>query len=725
MIEGNDGGACVSFNGGESFSSIYNQLTSQFYHLTTDNRHPYRVYGTQQDNSAISVPSQTSKGAIPWGDCYFVGSSESGYIAVDPNNPDIVISGAVGSSPGGGGNMLRYDHNTGQVRIITVWPEVNIGYGADKMKYRFQWTYPISFSPHDSTVLYTAGNLVFRSLDQGSNWAPISPDLTRHDEEKLKPSGGPVTLDTSGAETYSTIFSFAESPIEKGIFWAGSDDGLVHVSKDEGDSWQNITPAELPEWSLISMIEPSPHSAGTAYMAATRYKLGDNSPMLFKTEDYGEQWKVINGNLPGDDFTRCIREDPVKPGMLYAGTETTLYVSFDDGIRWRELKGNGSVGKSSLPVVPIYDIAIKEDDMIVATHGRSFWILDDLTQLRQVPEIEEIDSPHILQPRNTIRITAPLRNPKAVDGKNYQLSLGAAVTYTEDKNTYGEVERSFLDAGQNPPAGVLINYFLPKEIHEELSLTFLDQSGIVIATYSNGVATNGSSEEESGQLSVASNVGMNRFIWDMRYPPANKVPGDKTTEDRVVSGPIAPPGRYTVVLKCSGIEKSKTFEIIKDPRVEASQKELEDQFNLLLSIRDRLSETHDSINRIRSICSQVNEWTQRAIGHSSETLVTEAAKKITEKLSAIEIELIQTEYQGARDRLNLPTRLNSKLSEITSVVSAGDFAPTRQSYEVFQAVSDEIEPHLVTLQNTIDGDVKDFDNLVQELGIPAVVVRPQ
>ena len=500
---------------------------------------------------------------------------------------------------------------------------------------------------------------------------------------------------------------------------------MVHVSKDEGDSWQDITPAELPEWSLISMIEPSPHSAGTAYMAATRYKLGDNSPMLFKTEDYGEQWTAINGNLPGDDFTRCIREDPVKTGMLYAGTETTLYVSFDDGIRWRELKGNGSVGKSSLPVVPIYDIAIKEDDMIVATHGRSFWILDDLTQLRQVPEIEGIDSPHILQPRNTIRIAAPLRNPKAVDGKNYQLSLGAAVTYTEVKNTYGEVERSFLDAGQNPPSGVLINYFLPKEIHEELSLTFLDQSGNVVVTYSNGVTANSSSEEKGDQLSVASNIGMNRFIWDMRYPPANKVPGDKTTEDRVVSGPIAPPGRYTVVLKCSGTEKSKTFEIIKDPRVEASQKELEDQFNLLLSIRDRLSETHDSINRIRSVCSQINEWTQRAIGHSSETLVTEAAEKITGKLSAIEAELIQTEYQGARDRLNLPTRLNSKLSEITSVVSAGDFAPTRQSYEVFQAVSDEIEPHLVTLQDTIDEDVKDFDNLVQELGLPAVVVRPQ
>ena len=459
-------------------------------------------------------------------------------------------------------------------------------------------------------------------------------------------------------------------------------------------------------------------------MAATRYKLGDNSPLLFKTEDYGEQWKVINGNLPGDDFTRCIREDPVKPGMLYTGTETKLYVSFDDGITWQELKGNGSVGKGSLPVVPIYDIAIKEDDMIVATHGRSFWILDDLTQLRQLPEIEGIDSPNILQPRDTIRITAALRNRKAATGKNYQLSLGAAVTYTEDKNTYGEVERTFLDAGQNPPAGVLLNYFLPKQTDDEVSLTFLDHSGVEIVTYSNNVDDTSSAEDEITQLTIPSHIGMNRFIWDMRYPPANRVPGDKTTEDRVASGPVAPPGRYTVVLRSSGTEKSKTFEIIKDPRMEATQKDLEDQFSLLLSIRDRLSETHDSINRIRNVRSQIDEWAQRVIGHSSETLVTEAAKNITDKLSTIEGELIQTGYQGARDRLNLPSRLNSKLSEISSVVSAGDFAPTTQSYEVFQAVSDESEPYLATLQNTIDEDVSDFDNLVHELGIPAVVGRP-
>ncbi len=726
MIQGNDGGACVSFNGGSSFSSIYNQLTAQFYHLSADNRYPYRIYGTQQDNSAISVPSRTNKGAIPWEDCYFVGSSESGYIAVDPNNPDIVISGAVGSSPGGGGNMLRYDHGTGQMRIITVWPELNIGYGAENMKYRFQWTYPILFSPHDPSVLYAAGNIIFKSLDQGGSWTPISPDLTRHDEETLKPSGGPVTLDTSGAETYATVFSFAESKLEKGVLWAGSDDGLVHISRDDGDSWNDITPEALPEWAMVTMIESSNHFPGTAYLSATKYKLGDNAPMLYMTEDYGDTWLKINGNLPDNDFTRCIREDPVRPKMIYVGTETKLYVSFNDGNIWSDLGGENRIGKSSLPIVPIYDMEIKNDDLIAATHGRSFWILDDLSQLRQVPEMEIHHDPQILKPRSTVRPLAPLTGTKkstASEGKNYNMALGGAA-YIETNNDHGGVDRQFLDAGENPIEGVIINYFLPDEINEEISLVFSDHTGVSIITYSSGFEGDKDPEDDDTTNFISSEIGMNQFVWDMRYPPANKVPDDKTTEARVVSGPLASPGQYSVTLKALGVEESKSFEIIKDPRVQATQKDLDDQFEFLMTIRDRLSETHDAINRLRSVRCQVNEWTQRAIDHPSESLVKEAAKNIEAKLSSVEEELIQTAYEGQRDRLNLPTRLNNKLSEIDSVVSSGDFAPTKQSYEVFRVISDEIEPHLVALQDTMDNDISDFDNLVHELGIPAIVGRP-
>ena len=416
MIEGNDGGACVSFNGGESWSTIYNQLTAQFYHVAADNQFPYRVYGTQQDNSAISVPSATHKGAIPWGDCYVVGNSESGHIAVHPEDPNIVISGAVGSSAGGGGNLLRYDHRTGQVRIITVWPELGTGRGAIEMKYRFQWTYPIQLSPHDPDVLYVAGNLVFRSHDQGGTWEAISPDLTRNDITKMETSGGPITRDTSGAETYGTIFAFAESPHQRGVFWAGGDDGLVHISMDGGGTWQDVTPPNLPAWTLISMIEVSPHEPEAVYLAATRYKLDEPSPMLFKTSDYGKSWTDISQGVPEADYTRVIREDPARRGLLYAGTETGIYVSFDDGASWISMQGN-------LPVVPVYDLLVKDNDLVAATHGRSFWVLDDLTPLRQVTT-GVIEKPvHLMQPRITVRLRSPSPSRKPSQEKQYRLSL--------------------------------------------------------------------------------------------------------------------------------------------------------------------------------------------------------------------------------------------------------------------------------------------------------------
>ena len=714
LIEGNDGGACVSYNGGETFSTIYNQMTSQFYHLTTDTQFPYRVYGTQQDNSAISVPSRSHKGAIPWSDCYTTGSSESGYIVVDPTNPNIVISGAIGSSPGGGGNMLRYDHSTGQVRIITVWPEMNTGFGPVDARYRFQWTYPIQFSPHDPGVLYAAGNVVFRSTDQGESWEPFSPDLTRNDPDKLQPSGGEITGDASGAETYCTVFAFLESPHEKGVFWAGSDDGLVHISRDGGANWFNVTPPDLEEWTRVDMIEVSPHDPATAYLAGTRYKFDDNRPFLFKTTDYGTTWQPITSNLPANDFTRCIREDPGRQGLLFVGTEVGIYISFDDGGTWQSLRGN-------LPVVPVYDLAIKDDDLVAATHGRSFWIMDGISQLRQISGNFSGEAMHLVEPPTKIRLAAPFRGRDGTPTKNYQLALGAAVAFIDTKGEYGEPKRKMLDAGENEPAGVRVWYWLKDKAEDEVTLTFLDANGEEIKTYSSKEAGD---DDDSDDPRVPAEAGMNLFDWDMRYPGAHTVPGDKTTEG-VGRGPLAPPGSYQVVLTVGEQSQIQSFEMVKDPRVGATQEDFDAQFALAIRVRDKITETHDNINRLRSTRSQVSEWAKRSEGTGAQEAVSNAASELNAKLDEIESILIQTEYKGARDRLHLPIRLNAKLAGLMPVVTSGDYRPPEQAYAVLDHFSELLDTQFAALQNVLDEGLDEFQNLLAELEIPAIVPRTE
>ncbi len=718
MIEGNDGGACVTFNGGDTWSTIYNQLTSQFYHVATDNQFPYRVYGTQQDNSAISVPSRTNSGAIPWSECYSVGSSESGHIAVDPKDPNVVFSGAIGSSPGGGDSLLRYDHSIRQTRIVSVWPEYQWGIGLKDHKYRFQWTYPIVFSPHDPDVLYVTGECVFRSDNGGESWEIISPDLTRGDESKMEASGGPLTLDTTMVEHYGTIFAFTESPHEKGVFWAGSDDGLVHISRDGSASWENVTPSDLPEWTRIDVIEVSPHDPATAYVSATRYKWDDTRPFLYKTNDYGQSWTKITNGIPDDDFTRVIREDPGKRGLLYAGAESRVYVSFDDGGSWQSLRRN-------MPITPISDLVVQGGDLVVATNGRSFWIMDDLPALCHLDGADADSEAFLLKPGPAYREPHPVGGGRpGGQGKNYSLGLGYSGTFYEDTDPDGQAFRVMLDCGENPPSGVVVHYYIKEKPEGEAKLTFIEADGKEIRAFSSKkpedkAATTRTGDVKQAEPVVRTEPGMNRFVWDTRYPGAAK-PEVEDVSDSGYDGPVAPPGAYKVRLDVGGVSQTEEFEIRKDPRVAATQEDLQEQFDLLIRIRDKVSDTYDAANKIARVRGQVDGWVARAPSGSVKDAVSEAAEELKGKLAAVEQEIVQPKTLSGVDRLSEPSKLDAKIKEIAAVPASADYRPTKQAYDVFEDISARLDVQFQALQNILDNDVPRFVDILRELETPAI-----
>ncbi|HLW00873.1 MAG TPA: hypothetical protein VKT82_19595 [Ktedonobacterales bacterium] len=722
MICGNDGGACVSFNGSDSWSSIYNQPTAEFYHVTTDNETPYRVYGAQQDNTTMSVPSRSSYGAIIEAEYLEIGGGESGYIAVRPDDPNIIFAGNYQ------GYLTRYDVRTRQERNIMVWPQAGSGLGAKDMKYRFQWTYPTVLSPHDPNVLYVTGNHVFRSTDDDNSWEIISPDLTRNDVSRQEASGGPITKDNTGAEYYCTIFAFAESRVERGLFWAGSDDGLVHVSRDGGQNWENVTPADLPEWALISIIEPSPHDPATAYLAATRYKLDDFQPYLYKTSDYGKTWTKITSGIAANEFTRVIREDPVRRGLLYAGTETGIRVSFDDGAHWQALQLN-------LPVVPIHDLVIHENDLVVATHGRSFWILDDVTPLRQVAAEMAHETAHLFKPCPTLRFQPRLGfGSEAPTGKSYRFGGAWMITSRQVAKPDGSKVSKPLDAGENPPVGVIVNYYLKEKPEGEIKLTFLTADGKEIRSFSSEEAeeapTNGKNgeylaidteeEEKKKEPRTPKEAGANRFVWNMRYPDTRKVAGYVASE-AALAGPVVPPGTYTVRLTIGDTSYTESFEIVPDPRLKTSQEDYQAQFELLLQIQARLSQTHAMIQSIRTLRKQIEEWERKVKGQETAPAILEESKRLKEKLTALEEELIQTKAKTRQDTLNHPVKFNAHLAFLGMAVSSAEAAPTRQSQELFAELAARVDAYQQQLQTLIDTDVAAFNARIRDLQVPALV----
>ncbi len=719
LINGNDGGATISTNGGESWTSQYNQPTAQFYHVTTDNRFPYYIYGAQQDNSTVGIASASAEGSIDRPDWYDVGGGESGYIAPDPTDPLIVYAGSYG------GEITRHDQHTHEEQAINPWPVNPIGWAAADVKHRFQWTEPIVFSPHDPKTLYFAGEVLFKTTDGGMSWTIISPDLTRNDKAKQAASGGPITKDNTGVEVYDTIFSVVESPVQKDLIWAGTDDGLVHLTRDGGQKWENVTPKAMPEWGTVSMIEASPREAGTAYLAVERHKMDDFAPYVFKTSDFGKSWTKLVTGIPANDYVHAVRVDPSRAGLLFAGTEEGVYISFDDGGHWQALQIN-------LPVVPVNDLIVKKNDnsndLVVATHGRSFWVLDDITPLEQYEESVPQQEAHLFPP--------------------------AATSHTVFR---GSFFRAQGNVGKNPPAGAVIDYWLKtslkkpdkketaaatseskpkteevsknegekKEEAPKITLEILDSSGKVIRKLPKKEEAAGDEENfferNRGAETLPADAGLNRFVWDLRYEGATKVPHAPLWGGNT-EGPEALPGTYQVRLTVLGKSYTAPLEIKADPRLKIGQDDLAKQFDLLLKIRDKVTETDDAIIQIRDVREQVNAENKRLKNDPREKAIADAGLALDKKMTDVEEQLIQTKAKSGQDVLNFPVRLNNHLVALSGVVGSADSAPTKQSYEVFDMLSKEVDEQLAKWKAIVATDVAAYNNLVKQQDVPAIMV---
>jgi photosystem II stability/assembly factor-like uncharacterized protein len=687
MIESNDGGANITSDGGHTWSTIMNQPTAQFYRVALDNDFPYHIYGAQQDNTTVRIASRTSGGGIGESDWYDVGGGESGWIAPDPTNSEIVYAGSYD------GLITRQDHRTGQSRDVNAWPDNTMGYGVEAMKYRFQWSYPIAFSPHDPKTLYIGANVLLKSTNEGQSWQPISPDLTRNDKSKMGSSGGPITQDNTSVEYYCTIFTFAESPVTKGVIWVGSDDGLVHMTRDGGKNWANITPKDMPEWSQINSIDASDHDPGTAYVAATMYKSDDFRPYLYKTNDYGKTWtKIVNG-IPAGAFTRVVREDPNHKGLLIAGTEFGLYISLDDGANWKPFQLN-------LPITPITDVAFqkREKDLVVATQGRAFYVLDDMPLLYQLTDDVRTSDVHLFQPKDTYRFGG---------GRGFGGGGGGAM-------------------GQNPPGGAVVNYWLKDEPHGDVTLEFLNASGELVRKFSTRDKVEAprrapdDDEEENPfrgapPARLTAHAGMNRFVWNLRYPDAVSFPGMILWAGSV-TGPRAAPGKYQVRLTVGGKQLTESFEVKKDPRLETTPEDYARQLSLALQIRDKLSATNEGVIRIRALRKQLEDYTSR-----DNPKVAQAAKTLIEHLTTVEEELYQTKNRASEDPLNFPIKLNNKLAHVLSLVGGSDSRPTEQSYMVYEDLATRVNAQLKQLNLLMTDDLSAFNKLVHDSNVPAVL----
>jgi photosystem II stability/assembly factor-like uncharacterized protein len=697
MIEGNDGGANISFNGGESWSTIYNQKTAQFYRLDIDDQYPYRVYGTQQDNTSISVPSASEWGVITLADCTYPGTGESGFIAVNPKDHNIVYIGAIGSSPGGSGALQRYDHRTRQIQLVNVWPEESTGISPKDLKYRFAWTYPIVFSPHDAETLYVGGNCVFRTRNEGMDWEKISPDLSLNDRSRQGHSGGDITRESAGAEVHATCACVVESPHRRGEIWASTDDGLVHVTRDAGKSWKNVTPKAIPELAYVGCVEISAHDADTIYVAATRYKLADYKPYLFKSSDGGRTWKSIKGDLPADEITRVVRADPAAKGLLYIGTETGVFFSLDDGQHWTRMAGG-------MPVVPVYDLKLKNTDLVAATHGRSFWILDDVTPLRGM--VDGRKATRLFAPRTAIRTKLHWSAGANVrSGIAYGPAFGIDGSMQVIEKADGSKGREFLDVGENPPNGAVVYYWLSEDAKKPVVLTFRDGAGRKIATFSSD------DKDLPPQRRPGTSRGLHRYVWDLKYPGPTKLdpalapprPKPLVPDIENPAGPTVVPGRYSVELAVGDKTQSASLEVIKDPRLGTTAAAYAEQFALHKALVDSLSKLKQAVNRLRAMKRQLAEVGERA--GKGQRGMRPRARALIDRLSAIESILVDPKRMSARDVLRHPAGLNDTLLDLIAMTTTADAAPTSQTKAVSKEIMGKIDDQIARLETLVKRDI--------------------
>jgi photosystem II stability/assembly factor-like uncharacterized protein len=676
LVSANDGGGTVSVNGGQTWTDE-DYPTAQLYRLSTTKDWPYHACGGQQDNTTVCVPVQATPGQLGV-HMYAAGGGESGYVTPHPVNTNLFYSGSQGAL------ITRFDRNTGHIRDIQPYPRFFSGEPASSLPERWQWTFPIVFSPHDPKTLYISSQHVWRTTNDGQTWERISPDLTKADQKTLGYSGGPITGDMNGPEIFATVFALAPAANERGVIWAGSDDGLVHVTRDDGKNWANVTPPGTPSLGRVSTIEPSPHKRGTALVAVKAYLVppGDRAPYIFRTDDYGKTWSKIVTGIAAEHYVHSIREDVQRAGLLYAGTEHGVYVSFDNGANWHRFNLN-------MPDTQISDIVAERDDVVVATHGRSMWVLENVAPLRQMKPEMLTSALHLFAPKDAVR----------------------------------SAERAAID------------YYLKPDT-ERVTIEILDGAGKRVRSFTRTAEEEKKAQESRGGAAVAPDeefgpprqqpptlhAGLNRFAWDMRHEGATVFPGMVIWSARPENGPVAVPGKYQVRVTANGVTQTQPLTILKNPEyAHISDADLQKQFDLAIQIRDRTSEANQAVIDIRDLKTQIKERLEK----SKNTRLKEAGELLTKRLAAVEEEIYQVKNRSNQDPLNFPIKINNRLAALRRSVENGDNPPTDASYVVFKELGAELQKQLDALAAIQRGDLRNFNKALISQKLAPVGIAPK